>query len=92
MFGILKRGGKDCAVYRKNAKSTTLLLIIKSKVHPNNVVYTGHWKSYDVLDASELVQQKNKSLEEIRKKDRLKLTGLKTFEAQQREIGNSLKV
>ena len=58
VFGILKRGGKVSTVPIENAKSETLLPIIKNKVKPDSIVYTDHWKGYDVLDVSEFTHKR----------------------------------
>ena len=53
VFGLLKRGGKVHVVIIPNAKSETILPIIRKKIKPDSVVYTDTFKSYDVLDVSE---------------------------------------
>lgn len=52
VFGLLKRGGKVYAVVIKDAKSNTLMPIIKEKVIPVSVVYTDSFRSYNTLDTS----------------------------------------
>lgn len=54
VFGLLKRNGKVYTVVVPNAKSATLLPIIREKVKPDSIVYTDTFHSYDVLDASDL--------------------------------------
>ena len=53
VFGILKRG---CRVYTQiipNAKSKTLMPIIRDKIQPDSIVYSDCWRGYNVLDVSE---------------------------------------
>ncbi|MGY0217551.1 IS1595 family transposase [Endozoicomonadaceae bacterium StTr2] len=52
-FGILKRGDCVHTCVIPNAKSSTLLPIIRDKIKPDSVVYTDDFLSYDVLDVSE---------------------------------------
>ena len=53
VFGILKRGGKVYTQAILDAKSDTLMPIIRQKIQPDSVVYTDHWRAYNALDASE---------------------------------------
>ena len=53
VFGLLKRGGKVYTAIIPNAKTETLLPIIKQKVQPDSVVYTDTFKSYNALDVSD---------------------------------------
>ena len=53
VFGLLKRGGRVWTVVIPDAKTATLLPIIREKVRPDSIVYTDSLKSYDVLDVSE---------------------------------------
>ncbi|MES2663754.1 MAG: IS1595 family transposase [Pseudomonadota bacterium] len=53
VFGILKRGGKVYAQVIDNAKSNTLMPIIRRKIQPDSVVYTDSYRSYNALDVSE---------------------------------------
>lgn len=53
VFGLLKRGGKVYAEIISDAKSKTLLPIIKEKVMPDSIVYTDSLSSYNALDVSE---------------------------------------
>lgn len=52
VFGILKRGDKVYTRVIPNAKSSTLLPIIKERIKPDSIVYTDNFLSYDVLDTS----------------------------------------
>jgi transposase len=53
VFGLLKRKGKVFTKIIKDAKSETLIPIIKRKVVPDSIVYTDTFRSYNVLDISE---------------------------------------
>jgi len=53
VFGLLKRQGKVHVVTIPDARSATLIPIIREKIRPDSIVYTDSFKSYDVLDVSE---------------------------------------
>ena len=53
VFGILKRGGKVYTQIILDAKSETLMPIIRCKIKPDSIVYTDCWRSYNALDVSE---------------------------------------
>ena len=53
VFGLLKRGGKVYTGIIPNAKTETLLPIIKEKVQPDSVVYTDSFKANNALDVSD---------------------------------------
>lgn len=53
VFGILKRGGKVYTQSIPNAKSKTLIPIIRKKGQPDSIVYSDTLYSYNVLDVSE---------------------------------------
>jgi transposase len=53
VFGLLKRGGKVHAVMIPDAKSMTLIGIIRQRIKPDSIVYTDSFGSYDILDVSE---------------------------------------
>lgn len=53
VFGLLKRGGKVFTAIIPNARSRTLLPIIREQVPPDSIVYTDSFTAYDVLDVSE---------------------------------------
>lgn len=53
VFGLLQRGGKVFAEIITDAKSKTLMPIIKEKVVPDSIVYTDSLPSYNALDVSE---------------------------------------
>ncbi len=52
VFGLLKRGGKVYTAIVPNAKTETLLPIIKEHVRPDSMVYTDTFRSYNALDVS----------------------------------------
>ena len=53
VFGLLKRRGKVYTAIVPDAKTKTLLPIIKDKVKPDSIVYTDTFKSYNALDVSD---------------------------------------
>ncbi len=53
VFGLLKRGGTVFTAIIPNARSKTLLPIIREQVPPDSIVYTDSFTAYDVLDVSE---------------------------------------
>jgi len=53
VFGLLKRNGKVFTVVIPNAKTETLMPIIRQQVKPDSIVYTDYWRSYNALDISE---------------------------------------
>ena len=52
VFGILKRNGRVYTVVVDNAKSDTLMPVIKQKIMPDSIVHTNSLNSYDKLDVS----------------------------------------
>lgn len=52
VFGLLKRGGKVYTAIIPNAKTDTLLPIIREVVTPDSIVYTDYFTSYNALDVS----------------------------------------
>jgi len=53
VFGLLKRGGKVFTKIISDAKTETILPIIREKVIPDSIVYSDSFRSYNVLDVSE---------------------------------------
>lgn len=53
VFGLLKRGGKVYTQIILDAKSDTLMPIIREKIEPDSIVYTDYWRGYNALDVSE---------------------------------------
>ena len=52
VFGILKRGGKVYTQIILDAKTDTLMPIIRQKIKVDSVVYTDCWRGYNALDVS----------------------------------------
>jgi len=52
VFVFLKRKGKVYTTVISDAKSSTLMPIIKDKILPDSVVYTDTFRSYNALDVS----------------------------------------
>ena len=52
VFGILKRNGRVYTVVVDNAKSDTLMPVIRQKIMPDSIVYTDSLSSYGKLDVS----------------------------------------
>ena len=52
VFGLLKRGGRVYAKVIPDTKSHTLKSIIEQRVVPDSIVYSDHYRSYNVLDIS----------------------------------------
>ena len=53
VFGLLKRGRKVFVLPVPDARSDTLMPIIRRKIKPDSIVYTDTFRSYNVLDVSE---------------------------------------
>jgi transposase len=53
VFRLLKRQKKVHVVIIPDARSDTLIPIIRQKIRPDSIVYTDTFKSHDVLDVSE---------------------------------------
>jgi len=58
VFGLLKRRGKVFTAIVPNAKTETLLPIIKEKVGPDSIVYTDTFGAYNALDVSDFHHQR----------------------------------
>ena len=52
VFGLLKRGGRVYTEIIPNAKSSTLMPIIQSRIQPDSIVYSDGWRGYNVLGTS----------------------------------------
>lgn len=50
VFGLLKRGGKVYTQVIADAKSSTLMPIIRQKIVPDSVVYSDCWRGYNAVD------------------------------------------
>ena len=53
VFGLLKRNCKVFTIIIPDAKTDTLMPIIRQQVKPDSIVYTDTWRSYNALDVSE---------------------------------------
>ena len=53
VFDLLKRGGRVYTVIIEDAKSQTLLGILRDRIQTESIVHTDSVRSYDVLDVSE---------------------------------------
>ena len=53
VFGLLKRGGNVYTQIILDAKTDTLMPIIRQKIRPDSIVYTDCWRGYNALDVSE---------------------------------------
>ena len=58
VFGILKRNGRVYTVVVDNAKSDTLMPVIKRKIMPDSIVYIDSLSSYDKLDLSGFIHHR----------------------------------
>ncbi len=65
VFGLLKRGGLVHAVMIPDAKSPTLMGIIRERIKPDSIVYTDSFRAYDVLDVSEFQHHRINHSEEF---------------------------
>jgi len=52
VFGLLKRGGRVFTAVIPDARTQTLLPIIRERVLPDSIVYTDTFKAYNALDVS----------------------------------------
>ena len=59
VFGLLKRCGEVCAAIIPNAKTETLLPIIREYVEPDRTGYTDTLGAYDALDISGFHNRRN---------------------------------
>ena len=81
VFGLSKRGGKVYMAIIPNAKTETLLPIIKEKVQPDSVVYTDTYRSYNALDVSDFHHRRiNHST--LHSKERNHINGIENFWSQ----------
>jgi transposase len=53
VFGLLKRNGQVYTIIIPDAKTDTLMPIIRQQVKPDSIVYTDTFRSYNALDISE---------------------------------------
>ena len=78
VFGILKRGGQVYTQIIIDAKTDTLMPIIRQKIRPDSIVYTDYWRGYNALDVSEFKHFRiNHSKEFAREKNHI--NGIENF-------------
>ena len=78
VFGILKRGGQVYTQIIIDAKTDTLMPIIRHKIRPDSIVYTDYWRGYNALDVSEFKHFRiNHSKEFAREKNHI--NGIENF-------------
>ena len=78
VFGLLKRGGKVYTAIIPNAKTETLLPIIKERVKPDSIVYTDTFGGYNALDVSDFHHERiNHSVEFAEEKNHI--NGIENF-------------
>ena len=65
VFGILKRNGRVYTVVVDNAKSDTLMPVIKQKIMPDSIVYTDSLSSYDKPDVSGFIHYRTNHSKEF---------------------------
>lgn len=53
VFGLLKRGDKVYTIIIPDAKTKTMMPMIREKVQPDSIVYSDCWRAYNALDVSE---------------------------------------
>ena len=58
VFGLLKRNGRVYTAIIPDARTETLLPIIKERVEPDSIVYTDTYSAYNALDVSEFHHQR----------------------------------
>ena len=58
VFGILKRNGRVCTVVVDNAKSDTLMPVIKQKIMPDSIVYIDSLSCYDKPGVSSFIHHR----------------------------------
>ena len=78
VFGILKRNGRVYTVVMDDAKSDTLMTVIKQKIMPDSIVYTDSLSSYNKLDVSGFTITAS-TIPRNLQTARTTLTALKTF-------------
>ena len=79
VFGLLKRGGKVYTAIIPNAKSDTLIPIIREHVKPDSIVYTDTFCAYDVLDVSEFHHRRVNHSKEYVNKQGHHINGIENF-------------
>ena len=83
VFGLLKHGGQVHAVMIPDARSPTLLGIIRQRIRPDSIVHTDSFTSCDALDVSEFHHERISHSEEFVSAGR-PINGIKHFWSQAR--------
>jgi transposase len=79
VFGLLKRGGRVYTVMIPDAKSITLISIIREKVVPDPVVYTDCYRAYNVLDVLEFHHHRIDHTDEFVQDKHNHINGIENF-------------
>ena len=79
VFGLLKRGGRVYTVMIPDAKSITLMSIIREKVVPDSVVYTDYYRAYNMLDVSEFHHYRIDHTDDFVKEKHNHINGIENF-------------
>jgi transposase len=82
VFGLLKRRGRVFAAVIDDAKSATLLGIIREKVKPDSIVTSDTFRSYDILDVSEFHHERVNHSEEYVNRRGNHINGIENFWSQ----------
>ncbi len=78
IFGFIKRNGKVYTAIIPNAKTETLLRIIKEKVKPDSIVYTDTWSRYKAIELSDIHHERiNHSVEFVEENNHI--NGIENF-------------
>jgi transposase len=85
VFGLLKRAGKVYTALPANARSKTLVGIIRKRVQPDSVVYTDSYKSYVILDVSEFRHRRINHRKQFARR-RNHINGIENFWSQAKRI------
>ena len=85
VFGILKRNGRVYTVVVDNAKSDTLMTVIKQKIMPDSIVYTDSLSSYDKLDVSGFIHYRINHSKEFADRQN-HINGIKNFWNQEKRV------
>ena len=86
VFGILKRNGRVyTVVVVDNAKSDTLMPVIKQKIMPDSIVYTDSLSSYDKLDVSGFIHYRIKHSKAFADRQN-HINGIENFENQAKRV------
>ena len=87
VFGILKRNGRVYTVVVDNAKSDTLMPVIKQKIMPDSIVYTDSLSSYDKLDVSGFIHYRINHSKEFADRQN-HINGIENFWNQAKRVGS----